>query len=181
MTGSVTILLLALLAHTTTYGLTSDTKGISFVLGEAGEIGRRIFPLAGIFFLLVAGSTLFGTQLTVYDATSRILTENLILSLPQRLNEKHIPKIYYAVLWLQILTGIAIFLFGFTEPLQLLILAAVLNSLAMFVHTGLMLWLNLTSLDQELRPGSLRVMAMVSAFLFYGGFGIYTIVDNFLK
>ena len=181
LTGSVTILLLALLSYTTTYGSSDNITGINFVLSEAVEIGRRIFPFAGIFFLLVTGLTLFGTQLTVYDATSRILTENLILSVPNKLNEKQTPNIYYLVLWLQIIAGISIFLFGFTEPLTLLTLAAVLNAFAMFIHTGLTLYLNLTSLDKELRPGRFRVTAMVSAFLFYGGFSLYIIANNFLR
>ncbi len=178
LTGSATILLLALLSYTTTYGLSENITGINFVLAEAAEIGRRIFPAAGVFFLLVTGLTLFGTQLTVYDATSRILTENLILSLPNKLNEKQTPNIYYSVLWLQVMAGISIFLFGFSEPLALLTLAAVLNAFAMFIHTGLTLYLNLTSLERELRPGRFRVLAMVSAFLFYGGFSLYVIASK---
>ncbi|MEK7595686.1 MAG: Nramp family divalent metal transporter [Patescibacteria group bacterium] len=179
VTGSITILLLGLLSYTTTHGFTQNVTDIDFVFMEAKEIGTRIFPFAGIFFLLVAGSTLFGTQLTVFDATSRILTENTILSSNGRLTEKHISKVYYIVLWLQILAGITIFMLGFTQPLQLLTLAAVLNAFAMFIHTGLTLWLNLTSLDKPLRPSLFRVSAMVLAFLFYGGFSLFTIYDKF--
>lgn len=181
LTGSVTILLLALLSYTTTYGSVENITGINFVLSEGAEIGRRIFPFAGIFFLLVTGLTLFGTQLTVYDATSRILTENLILCAANKLNERQTPNIYYTVLWLQIAAGISIFLFGFTEPLTLLTLAAVLNAFAMFIHTGLTLYLNLTSLSKELRPGGFRILAMVSAFLFYGGFSLYIIASSFFS
>lgn len=175
LTGSLTILLLALLSYSTTYGLSSGVEGVNFVLLEGLEIGRRVFPLAGVFFLLIAGLMLFGTQLTVLDATSRILTENLILTPLKFINESSVSKIYYVVLWLQIITGITIFLFGFTQPLELLILAAVLNGWAMFIHTGLTLRLNLTSLHPNLRPGALRVMAMICAFLFYGGFSFYTL------
>ncbi|OGC56443.1 hypothetical protein A3H26_01080 [candidate division WWE3 bacterium RIFCSPLOWO2_12_FULL_36_10] len=179
LTGSITIALLALLSYTTVFHSGQNSEGISFVLNEARVIGQRIFPFAGIFFLLVAGSTLFGTQLTVFDATSRIITENIILSPFGKFNEKHISKTYYIVLWLQILSGIAVFLFGFTEPLQLLILAAVLNAFAMFIHTGLTLWLNLTSLQKPLKPTAFRIISMTLAFLFYGGFSIYTIINRF--
>jgi len=179
LTGSITIALLALLSYTTTFHSGQNYEGISFVLNEAKVIGQRIFPFAGIFFLLVAGSTLFGTQLTVFDATSRILTENIILSSFGKLNENHITKTYYIVLWLQIIAGIAVFLFGFTEPLQLLIIAAVLNAFAMFIHTGLTLWLNLTSLQKPLKPTAFRIVSMVLAFLFYGGFSIYTVFNKF--
>lgn len=181
LTGSITIALLALLSYMTVYGHPGNSQGISFVINEAKVIGELIFPFAGVFFLLVASLTLFGTQLTVFDATSRILTENTILSAYPKLQEIHIAKLYYVVLWLQIIAGIFIFLMGFTEPLQLLTLAAVLNAFAMFIHVGLTLWLNLTSLDKALRPSIFRITAMVLAFIFYGGFSLYTIFDKFFK
>jgi hypothetical protein len=180
-TGSITIVLLALLSYTTVFGLEGNKEGIGFVIREAQVIGQRIIPFAGTFFLLVASLTLFGTQLTVFDATSRILTENTVLSVYPKLKERHIPKIYYSVLWLQIFGGIFIFLRGFTQPLELLVLAAVLNAFAMFVHVGLTLWLNMTSLAKPLRPNIFRITAMVLAFLFYGGFSLYTIFDKFFK
>lgn len=178
-TGSVTILLLALLSYVTTFNSGYDISGINFVLVEAQEIGRLLFPAAGIFFLIITGMTLFGTQLTVLDATSRILAENLILTAPNKFDEKQIPKFYYSVLWVQIFAGILIFLLGFTQPLQLLTLAAVLNAFAMFIHVGLTLWLNKTLLDKELRPKLFRTTMMIFAFVFYGGFSIYTIWQNF--
>lgn len=180
LTGSVTIILLALLAFNTTFGI-SSTADISFVIKEGAEIGKAIVPWVGTFFLIVAGSTLFGTQLTVYDATSRIISENVILASGQRIKEKNIPKVYYSVLWLMIISGVIIFLSGFTQPLQLLILAAVLNAFAMFVHSGLTLWLNKTSLPKAIRPNGFRTSVMIFAFLFYGGFSIYVIVTQLQK
>lgn len=174
-TGALTIMLLGLLSYITTKGIPGTKEDISFVLVEAEMIGRLLFPFAGTFFVIVAGITLFGTQLTVLDATSRILTENILLT---GLKTKNVSKVYYIVLWAQIISGIVIFLLGFTQPLQLLILAAVLNAFAMFVHTGLVLWLNMTSLDVKLRPSFIRVFFMASAFLFYGAFSAYVIWDR---
>jgi hypothetical protein len=179
-TGSVTILLLALLSYTTVYGQPGNQQGVNFVIHEAQVIGQFITPITGTFFLIIVGITLFGTQLGVFDATSRILSENLILSSFGKLRENHLPKLYYSVLWLQIAAGITILLLGFTEPLQLVITAAVLNAFAMFVHTGLTLWLNLTSLDKPLRPSLFRITAMLFAFFFYGGFSIYIIYDKLI-
>lgn len=181
LTGSVTILLLALLSYVTAFGKSIDAIGINFVFVEATEIGKSIFPVMGIFFLLIAGAMLFGTQLTVFDATSRILTENTILLFSPKLNEKHISKLYYPILWLQIIVGIFILLMGFKEPLQLLTIAAVLNAFAMFIHVGLTLWINLSSLDKALRPGIFRVLAMLLAFVFYGGFSFFTLADYIFK
>jgi hypothetical protein len=180
LTGAVTIVLLALLSYITTHGAHTGLKDIEFVFFEAAEIGRRTVPIIGTFFLLISALTLFGTQLTVLDATSRILTENIILTAPHYLDDRDIPSTYYFVLWLQIIAGVVIFLLGFTQPLQLLTIAAVLNAFAMFIHTGLTLWLNLTSLEKEIRPNVLRIIMMIAAFIFYGGFSIFVLADQFL-
>ncbi len=181
LTGSVTILLLALLAYITVYGQPGNEQGVNFVIREAQFIGERLFPAIGTFFLLVLAVTLFVTQLGVFDATSRILSENLILSFFGKLKEKSIRPLYYLVLWLQIAAAVIILLLGFIEPLQLVITAAVLNAVAMFVHTGLVLWLNMTSLEKSIRPSVFRISMMVLAFLFYGGFSMYVIYDKFLS
>lgn len=177
LAGSVTIILLSLLSYMTVFGQEGNIQGINFVINEGAAIGQRLFPLAGTFFLLVAGLMLFGTQLTVFDATSRILSENIIIAASRKLSEKHIPKTYYIVLWLQIIGGITVFLLGFKEPLQLLVIAAVLNAIAMFVHIGLTLWLNMTSLHKALRPKFIRILFMLLAFVFYGGFSFFAVYD----
>ncbi len=181
LTGSITILLLALLAYSTVYGHKDNAQGVNFVINEARVIGERVFPLVGTFFLAVVTVTLFGTQLGVFDATSRILSENVILSSFGKLKERSLRSLYYIVLWLQIVAGIVILLAGFTEPLQLVITAAILNAIAMFVHTGFTLWLNLTSLDKTIRPSIFRISVMVLAFVFYGSFSAYTVYDRFFK
>lgn len=180
LTGAVTIILLSLLAYNTTFG-TSSTGDIKFVIAEGAAIGQAIAPWAGTFFLLVAGLTLFGTQLTVYDATSRILSENVLLAAGKRIKDRQLPKVYYTVLWVMIASGVAIFLTGFTQPLQLLILAAVLNAIAMFVHSGLTLWLNKRSLPKSIGPNRFRTGVMLFACLFYGGFSIYVVIYEIQK
>jgi hypothetical protein len=180
LTGSITIILLSLLAYNTTFGV-SSTENISFVITEAKNIGIAIAPWVGTFFLTVVSLTLFGTQLTVYDATSRILSENVVLASGMRIKDKHLPNVYYTVLWLMIASGIVIFLLGFTQPLQLLLLAAVLNAIAMFVHTGLTLWLNKTELPKAIAPNKFRTAVMSFAFLFYGSFSVYVVIHELQK
>lgn len=179
ITGSVTILMFALLSYVTFLHQDVAKSDITFILSEAQVISSVISPLLGIFFLVVAGVMLFATQLTVLDATSRILSENIVLAF-KRIEANSISKIYYSVLWVQIITGILILRIGFIEPLQLVILAAVLNAFAMFVHSGLTLWLNKTVLHKEIRPNLVRSVIMFCAFLFYGGFSIYTIISRLL-
>jgi len=174
LTGIITILLLSLLAFSTVFGQADNLAGINFVINEAKAISMLTFPVVGIFFLLLVALMLFGTQLTVLDATSRIITENLLIV--KKVEGKKINYWYYTILWIQIFTGIIVFLFGVSEPLKLLTISAVLNAFAMFVHSGLTLWINKTSLNKLLRPSNLRTIAMILAFMFYGGFSIYTLI-----
>ncbi len=177
--GLFTILLLSLLSFATTYSLGDNSTGIDFIISESQVIAEMLLPAAGILFLLVSGVLLFGTQLTVMDSTSRIICENFVLFKHSPAMTKLVPKIYYAVLWSQILFGIIIFLIGFSEPRTLVVLGAVFNALAMFVSFALMLYLNNRSLPKELRPGLIRRSILWLAFLFFGVFSILAIGNSF--
>ncbi len=135
------------------------------------------FPIVGSAFLVLTGLMLFSTQMTVMDATSRIMSENLLILKSDSWNPKNLPKIYYTFLWAQILAGIIIFLFGLTEPLTLLILEAVINAVAMFVHIGAVTLLNITSLEKVIRPSWIRITVMCIAFLFFGFFTLKTLLQ----
>jgi hypothetical protein len=180
--GTATILLLALLSYATAFGRPGLSGGINFLFLEAAVIGTRLTPLAGSAFLLTGGVMLCATQLTVLDATSRIMVENLAILWGKRFPLKHLARYFYAVLWLQIVAGVIILLSGFSEPLWLLTVGAVLNAAAMFVSVGLVAWLNFTSLHNHLRPSIWRLLFLAAAFLFFGGFLLFTIAEGaFLK
>src|SRR3990167_4938049 len=176
-TGAFTICLLGLLAYSTAFGATTPAAGINFVLYEAAAIAQKTLPIFGTLFLLIGGVMLFSTQMTVLDATSRIMSENLLILKRRSWEAKSLPKIYYSFLWAQIAFGIVIFLLGFGEPLLLLTLAAVVNAGAMFVHIALTLILNLTKLEKEVRPSLIRISMMVFSLLFFGYFTLRTIIN----
>lgn len=168
LTGAFTISLLGLLAYITTYGLTTPAAGIDFVVYEAKAIANSTFPFLGTAFLIVGGLMLFSTQMTVMDATSRIMSENLLIIKHDHWGPATLSKIYYSFLWGQILFGIIIFMTNLREPLFLLTLEAVINAGAMFVHIGATTLLNLTSLEKEVRPSLVRISVMVLAFIIFG-------------
>lgn len=180
-TGLFTMILLSMLAYLTVYGSGIDVKGIEFVLLEAKVIANYSIQIFGTLFLILAAAMLFSTQFSVMDATSRIMSENLVILSPKKFKIEKLSKFYYMFLWLQIAFGILIFSFGFTEPLQLVIIGAVLNAFAMFVYSGLLIWLNKTSLHKKLRPSLVRTLAVSAAFLFYGAFSILIIIQNIQK
>lgn len=178
-TGALTMIILSLLAYTTIYPASGVATGIDFVIGQAVQISNNFIPQIGILFLLVATLMLFSTQFSVMDATSRIMSENLVLLSPKRFKVSKLPSYFYLFLWLQIFAGIIIFSLGFTEPLTLVIISAVLNAVTMFIYSGLILWLNNTSLHKKLRPNSIRKVFVFLAFLFYGSFSLLTVLQSF--
>lgn len=169
-TGTLTMIMLAILSFATVYKHPSVQTSINFVILEAAEIGNRSWPILGTIFLILVGIMLFGTQFSVFGSNSRIAGENLAIMFRHRGAHRELHKFFYGFLWLQVVVGILIFALGFTEPLRLVIIGAVMNAVSMFVYTGLILWMNMTALDKPLRPALWRILAVLSAFVFYGFF-----------
>ncbi len=163
LTGLISMVSLSFLSYASTYKQGIVHKDINFVLVESNFIGNLLHPAAGIFFLLLTGAMLLGTQLTILDSTSRIITENLFLLRHQ--HRGHPGKYYFFVLWSQILLGCAVILLGIKEPIQLITLGAVVNGLAMGIFTILLLILNNQLRPVSLRPSLLRKCMLVAASL----------------
>ncbi|MFQ5452446.1 MAG: Nramp family divalent metal transporter, partial [Candidatus Paceibacterota bacterium] len=178
-TGALTMLMLALLAYSTVFGDPGVETSINFVIREAQVIANRTAPFLGTFFLIMVGIMLFGTQFSVYGSNSRIAAENLIIFNQKKYKVRNLAKYFYAFLWVQLVAGVAIFASGFTEPLTLVVIGAVMNAFSMFIYTGMVLWLNMTNLPKPLRPKPIRTFFVLLAFLFYGGFSIFTVYNFF--
>lgn len=175
--GLFTMMMLSLLAYSTTYGLENNLSGINFVINEAAIIGQLTFPILAPVFLLVLGTVLAATQLTVLDSTSRIITENSLLAAHK--HKTNIAKLYYIILWSQIAFSIFVVLIGFDQPLQLITLGAVINAFSMFFYSGLLFVLNNYFLKKHLRPSLIRNMAIIGTFIFFGVFCTKVIIDLF--
>ena len=177
---AVAMVLLMLLSFTSTYGLAGNAQGINFVISEGKIIGERLWPTIGSLFLIVVSIMLFQTQLGIMDSTSRIMAENLaIAELNKSKNKKiNLSKIYYRFLWAQIIFGIILFLLNIYEPKTLIVLGAVINAFAMFVHIGLVAWLNHKSLHPMVRPGLVRTVIITMIFLFFGIFSTVVLLDK---
>jgi hypothetical protein len=178
LTGALTMIILSLLAYTTVFGNASLSQGVGFIIKEAQIIGGKTSIILGKFFLATAAAMLFSTQFSVMDATSRIMSENLVILSSKKFKIKKLPIYFYLFLWIQIIAGMIIFSLGLTQPLTLIIIGATLNAMAMFFYSGLVLWLNLTNLEKPLRPSKIRILAVGSAFAFYGIFSLFTILQN---
>lgn len=179
--GAISMIFLMLLSYATTHGLPGNAEGINFVINEGAVIGNIIFPFVGVLFLIVVSIMLFQTQLGVMDSTSRIMAENFAIRKldGQERGKINLSKIYYSFVWAQIVFGVALFLFNIYEPKTLIILGAVINAFAMFVHLALVFWLNNRSLPEVFRPSVLRKIIIGIIFIFFGVFSFIVLLDKF--
>lgn len=175
--GFLSIAIMATLAYATAYGAAGNASGIAFVANEGRMIAQRVAPAVGTLFLLIVSLLLFGSQFSVLDSTSRIMTENVaILRYTPRILRK-IPALYYGILWTQILFGILIFLVGFSEPRRLVTIGAVVNACATFAGFILVWRLNRSTLPEPLQASPLRRSVLLVAILFFGFFTSYAFLN----
>ncbi len=161
--GAFSIILLALLAYITTYGVATQ-EGVVFLVKEYNVISTLLGPVLGVFFMILIGALLFGTQLTVLDSTSRIIAENFVI-LKKNIN---LSKIYYFILWFQIIAGILVFSAGYRDPISLVVTGAVINAFAMFFHIAITYVLNQKMLSKEYRISTYRKIILLVAWVFFG-------------
>lgn len=178
--GIVSMVFLMLLSYVTTFGLSGNAEGINFVINEGMVIGQMVLPFVGTLFLVVVSVMLFQTQLGVMDSTSRIMAENFAISKldGQERGKINLSKIYYSFVWAQIAFGIILFLFNVYEPKTLIILGAVINAFAMFIHLAFVFWLNHRSLPKVFRPSWIRKIIIGIIFVFFGIFSFIVLLDK---
>lgn len=180
--GLLTMAFLMLLSYATAFKQGGNLgEGIAFVISEGTIIGQHLNPAVGILFLAAVVVMLFQTQMGVLDSTSRIMAENLALKQMGKKRKTNLSKIYYGFLWAQIAFGTVLFLADFKEPLTLIVLGAVINAVAMFVHLGMVNWMNAKVLPQSVQAPLWRKAVIAGIFLFFGFFSAITIYTQLGK
>ena len=179
LTGMISIISLALLAYETIYGKSAGVVGVDFLVEEARYIGSVTSQIVEKAFIVVLGLTLFATQLSVTGTTAKILAENWAILNWGKQVSKNLPKYFYSFLWLQISLMLVILSLGFKEPLQLVLISAVMNSWTMLIYSGLVLWLNTTGLDRRLGPSYWRKGIILGAMTFLSVLGVLALRQLF--
>ncbi|MGQ0637133.1 MAG: Nramp family divalent metal transporter [Planctomycetaceae bacterium] len=182
------LVLLALLSYSLLYNADGSLKptmdrfgeGMSFIYGEAEVIEQSFAkPFAGraarVLFFVMGMALLLTTELGVLDATARIATDVIKVNFLRESAAWTQSRLYFLILWAEILTGTAILLAGefnanFKEPLFLLKTSAAMNGGVMFVYSVLLLYLNNKILSRSLSMNPVRFVAMVWACGFFGYF-----------
>ena len=80
------------------------------------------------------------------------------------------------MVWSTVAAGSIILLSGVNQPLLLLVIAACLNGMVMFVYSILLIQLNRRGLPPALRVRGVRLGMLVFATLFYGYFAGWLVI-----
>ncbi len=163
--GLLTILMLGTLSMATANGV-SSSGGLGFFFKEAQMIGLATTPAIGTLFILVGALMLFTTQLGVLESASRIIAENILLLKYKHDEEVNASKMFYLVLWLELLFSTVFLYYGVSEPRAILTLGALLNAAAMMIAFVLILLLN-RRLPPAIRPSAPRQIILVLATSFF--------------
>lgn len=177
--GLITIILLAVLAKSLLFGQANGT-GIDFIYQESSALSSQLGAFFGTAFLIVAGIMLFSTQIGVLESSSRIISENFLLTYYKPGFTANPSLAFYIALWGQIGLGIIVLLLGFHEPRALLTLSAILNAVAMMIAFPLVYILNRKNLATRYRASFLTQILYGTGFAFFVFFVGITLRGYFL-
>jgi hypothetical protein len=165
------ITIFSTLAYSTVFGQTiAGQANLAFIKAEGEALKTIVGPWFGTFFWVFGSLSMILVALGTIDYISRIVADVLktvYLQQSQRWTES---RIYFLVAWGTIVAGSIILQSGFNQPLLLLVIAACLNGMVMFVYSILLIQLNRRGLPPALRVGGFRLAMLVFATLFYGFF-----------
>jgi hypothetical protein len=183
----VTFFVIGAIALLTFMTLTYVTVGTGAVSGEADLEFINLQGEAlkddqgnwlGTAFWLIGSVVLFSTNLTVLDMVGRLTADVLkttTLRDSQRWSES---KLYFITVWSMIAFGSIILLSGVDQPLILLVISAALNGVVMAIYSILLLKLNRGVLPREIGLKGGRLVVIIWAVVFYGGFSVVLLYDQ---
>jgi hypothetical protein len=174
----LTILFTSLLAYATVFGEEGLASDISFLQAEGDALNASVGGWFGTFFWIIGGFSLFAAALGIVDYTSRLGADVLKTAYLRDANES---KIYFALVWGLVAIGCIVLLSGLDQPLVLLVISAVTGGLMMFIYSALLLLVNRRVLPKEIRPGGVRVAALVWSFLLFGFLSVLTFSEQLQK
>ena len=179
-------MMLSLISYSTTRGATGLEQGMGFIRIEGEFIGAAYGNFSQHLFHWMGIAILLTTELGLLDACARISTDIIKVNWLRRSERWTDSRLYFLLLWGQIVLGCAIMLVGlvvpgFSQPLTLLVLSASLNGGVMLIYSLLLLWMNNRVLRQALAMHPVRFVAMVWSCAFFGYFTFVTLKSQLPK
>nr|WP_221381681.1 Nramp family divalent metal transporter [Actinoplanes polyasparticus] len=171
----VTILFTSLLAYSTVFGRDGLENSIGFLEIEGQVLADRVGSWFQYLFWIIGAFSLFAAALGIVDYTSRLAADVIKTSYARNANES---KVYAGLVWGLVAIGIVVLLSGFSQPIVLLVISAVVGGFMMFIYSGLLILINRRILPEPIRIRGVRLAALVWAFLLFGVLSILTFQDR---
>jgi hypothetical protein len=172
--GVMSIVMFSVLAYSVVPQGTAEGANLGFIQIEGELLGEAFGPWLKYTFWLIGAVSLMFANLVIIDMVGRVVADifkNHYFANNTFWSES---KLYFAIVWAEVLFGSLILLSGMDQPLVLLVTAAVLNGVVMAIYTILLIRLNRKALPAPVRVGGVRLGALVWAFILYGGFSLLT-------
>jgi hypothetical protein len=174
----VTILFTSLLAYATVFGREGLANNIDFLRTEGEVLGSRVGSWFRYLFWAIGAFSLFAAALGIVDYTSRLAADVVKTSYAREASES---KIYAGLVWGLVVVGIGVLLAGFSQPIVLLVISAVVGGFMMFLYSGLLILVNRRILPAPIRVRGARLVALVWSIVLFGVLSALTFHDQIGK
>ena len=171
----VTILFTSLLAYSTVFGRDGLENSIGFLQTEGQVLADRVGSWFQYLFWIIGAFSLFAASLGIVDYTSRLAADVVKTSYARDANES---KVYAGLVWGLVAIGIIVLLAGFSQPIVLLVISAVVGGFMMFIYSALLILINRRILPAPIRVRGVRLAALVWSFLLFGLLSVLTFADR---
>ena len=167
------------LAYSTVFGKAiAGQANLAFIRAEGEALKQVVAPWFGTFFWVFGALSMILVALGTIDYIARIVADVLKTVYLQDSRRWTESRLYFLVAWGTIAAGSIILLSGFNQPLLLLVTAACLNGMVMFVYSILLIQLNRRGLPPAIRVSGFRLAMLVFATLFYGFFAGWLVIEQ---
>lgn len=161
----ISIFFTSLLAYSTVFGRPGLPDDIGFIQIEGRALKETVSPWFGTFFWIIGAFSLFAAALGIVDYTCRLVADVIKTAYAREASES---KIYFGLVWLIVLIGVAVLLVGFDQPIVLIVISAVVGGFMMFIYSGLLILINRKILPRPLRITGVRLAVMIWAIILFG-------------
>jgi Amino acid permease len=174
----LTILFTSLLAYATVFGHPDLANNIGFIKTEGQVLAERVGSWFKYFFWFIGAFSLFAASMGIVDYTSRLAADVIKTSYRRDANES---RIYAVLVWGLVAVGIVVLLAGFTQPIVLLVISAVVGGFMMFIYSGLLILINRKTLPAPIRVRGWRLAGLVWSIALFGVLSVLTFSDQLSK
>ena len=176
----VTITVMSLLAYSTIYGLDLGGEANTDFLRAQGQVlGETVGSWFQTFFFVIGAVSLYAAAFGLLDVVGRLVSDVLKVGYLAESRFWTESRLYFAVVWLEIIVGSLILLSGLSQPIVLLVISTATAAVVTFVYSVLLIQLNRSNaLPDAIKVRGLRLWGMVLATAFYGFFSVLLVYDQ---